>query len=178
MTQARSAAPNLFYVTPAAAPSAKRCDSAGDASYVGAANPCAQPQRGLQRQRCASTSSQIFAVANSGSNDTVTLYVNGQTLPLATMQSGVVNPQALVFDGAGDLFVANQPGSVTVYAPPYNQSPAAIATGVNHPQALAIDARGNLFVANGNGSNTVTVYSPPYGGTRRLTISARTSTIP
>ena len=106
---------------------------------------------------------QLLAVANSGAS-TVSLYVNGQPLPLAVVQSAVTSPQALVFDGAGDLFVANQPGTVTIYAPPYNQSAVTIANGINHPQSLAVDAHGDLFVANGNGSNTVTVYSPPYGG--------------
>ncbi|HYL27226.1 MAG TPA: hypothetical protein VEW74_05280, partial [Candidatus Nitrosotalea sp.] len=113
---------------------------------------------------------QLLAVANSGAS-TVSLYVNGQPLPLAVVQSAVTSPQALVFDNAGDLFVANQPGTVTIYAPPYNQSAATIANGINHPQSLAVDAHGDLFVANGNGSNTVTIYSPPYGGAPAATIA-------
>ncbi len=102
----------------------------------------------------------------------MTLYVAGQTTPLATIQNGVTNPQTLVFDSAGDLFVANQTGTVSEYVPPYNQGPAAVAGGLNHPQALAVDARGNLFVANGNGSNTVNVYAPPYTGGPAATIAS------
>jgi hypothetical protein len=113
---------------------------------------------------------QLLAVANSGANS-VALYVNGQTLPVAVVQNSVTSPQALVFDPAGDLFVANQPGSVTIYVPPYSQSAVTIAGGINHPQSLAVDAHGDLFVANGNGSNTVTVYSPPYSGLPAATIA-------
>jgi hypothetical protein len=170
VTQASTIVPNLFYVTAAVSPSGSSAILRATANYFGPTNPCAQ-----STAVCAGTARvdvrQILAVANSSAN-TVTLYVNGQSTPLATIQNGITNPQALVFDAAGDLFVANQPGSVTEYAPPYNQSPLSIANGINHPQALAIDARGNLFVANGNGSNTVTVYSPPYRGSPSAVISS------
>ncbi len=170
VTQAQSAAPNLFYVTPNGTASSNAAFLRATAAYVGAGNPCAQPSA-----VCSGTVRvdvrQILGVANSNSND-IGLYVNGQTLPLAVVQSGVANPQALIFDVAGDLFVANQPGSVTEYAPPYNSVAATVANGVNRPQALAIDLRGNLFVANGSASNTVTMYSQPYGGKPAATISA------
>ena len=140
------------------------------ATYAGPTNPCAQ-----SGAVCAGTVRvdvrQLLAVANSGANS-VTLYTSGQSFPLTTIQNGVTDPQALVFDAAGDLFVANLPGSVTEYVPPYNQAPIAIANGVNHPQSLAVDVHGNLFVANGSGSNTVTVYSPPYSGAPSATISS------
>ncbi len=135
------------------------------------ANPCALPHA-----VCSGTVRvdvrQLLGVANSNVN-TVTLYVNGQTTPLATIANGVTNPQALIFDAAGNLFVADLPGSITEYAPPYNQVPTTIGSGVNHPQALALDSRGDLFVANGNGSNTVTMYSPPYVGGPSQVITAR-----
>jgi hypothetical protein len=169
VTPVAAMGPNAFYVTPAAAPSGSAATLRASQSAFGPANPCAQPGA-----VCSGTTridvKQILAVANSGSSS-VTLYVNGEYTPLATIQNGVTTPQALIFDAAGDLFVANQPGSVAVFTPPYNQSPIAIAAGVNHPQALVIDARGDLFVANGNGSNTATVYSPPYGGPPATTIS-------
>lgn len=162
--------PNVFYVTPASAPSGSAATLRVNQSSFGAVNPCAQ-----SGAVCTATTrvdvKQLLAVANSGSNS-VALYVNASLVPVATMQNGVASPQALVFDGNGDLFVANQPGSVAVYPAPYNQTPTAITAGVNHPQALAIDARGDLFVANGNGSNTVTIYSPPYGGPPTLTIGS------
>jgi hypothetical protein len=170
VTPAAIIAPNFFYVTAAASPSGSSAILRTSANNLGPSSPCAQ-----SAAVCSGTVRvdvrQILAVANSAANS-VTLYVNGQSTPLATIQNGVTNPQTLVFDTAGDLFVANQPGSVTVYAPPYNQPPLAIANGINHPQALAIDPRGNLFVANRNGSNTVTLYSPPYGGAPSATISS------
>jgi hypothetical protein len=171
VAQAPTTAPNLFYVTPSGVPNGSSALLRATVNYAGPGNPCAQASA-----VCTGTSRvdvrQILAVANSGAN-TVTLYVTGQPNPLLTIQSGVVSPQALVFDAFGDLFVANQAGSVTEYVPPYTQSPISITSGINHPQALALDAHGDLFVANGNGSNTVTVYAPPYAGTPAATIASK-----
>jgi len=162
VNQASATAPNLFYVTVPPVANAAAGFLRATASYQSVPNPCLQ-----SGATCNGTVRvdvrQLLAVANSGGSS-VALYANGQNLPLATIQSGITSPQAVVFDAAGDLFVANQPGSVSEYAPPYSQPPTAIANGINHPQALAVDSRGNLFVANGNGSNSVTVYSAPFGG--------------
>jgi hypothetical protein len=161
---------NLFYVTPVGASNGGSAILRATSNNTGPGSPCA-----LSSAVCSGTAHvdvrQILAVANSGSNS-VGLFVNGQTAPLATIQNGVTSPLAIVFDAAGDLFVANQTGSVSEYVPPYNQSPITIAGGITHPQALAVDQRGNLFVANGSGSNTVTLYSPPYGGGPAATISS------
>jgi hypothetical protein len=169
VTQGTTHAPNLFYVAAPASPSASSAMLRATVTYPGPSNPCVQAGAG-----CSGTARvdvrQILGVANSNVNS-VTLYVNGQSAPLATIQNAVSDPQALIFDSAGDLFVANQPGSVSEYAPPYTQLTSTIANGVNRPQALALDGRGNLFVANGSGSNTVTVYSPPYGGAPSQVIS-------
>jgi hypothetical protein len=170
IVQPTASAPNAFSVAPSGASSTGNATLHVSAAFSGqGSNPCAQPGA-----LCSGTASvdvrQLLAVANSSANS-VTIYAGGQNAPLVTIQSGVTDPQALVFDAAGDLFVASQPGSVTEYAAPYNGLPATIAVGVNHPQALALDNRGNLFVANGNGSNTVTEYSPPYAGAPTATIS-------
>ncbi len=170
VTQTGALAPNEFYVSGPASVNASSSILRASVVYQGAGNPCLQ-----SRAECSGTARvdvrQLLGVANSNIN-TVTLYAYGQTTPLATISSGVSIPQALIFDAAGDLFVADQPGSITEYAPPYNQAPNTISNGVNHPQALALDSRGDLFVANGNGSNTVTMYSPPYLGGPSQVITA------
>jgi hypothetical protein len=163
--------PNVFTVayTGAANPIATATVRVGVTPSGSGTNPCVQ-----LGAVCSDTvtldSKQLLAVANSSANS-VTLYVGTQNLPVGTISSGLMNPQALVFDANGDLFIASEPNSVIQYAPPYTGLPTTIAVGVNHPQALALDARGDLFVANGNGSNTVTEYVAPYTGGPSATIS-------
>ena len=170
VSQTPGAAANLFNVTFGATASASSAFLRANVNYAGPLNPCAQPSA-VCSGSVRIDDRQLIGIANASAND-VTMFVNGQSTPLLTIASGVASPQALAFDVSGNLFVADQPASVTEYAPPYVTAPATIANGVNHPQALAVDARGNLFVANGSGSNTVTVYSPPYNGPPQTTISA------
>ncbi|MBV8155048.1 MAG: hypothetical protein JOY98_11540 [Candidatus Eremiobacteraeota bacterium] len=163
--------PNLFTVSYVGA-----ANAIGNATLRVGANPSGPgPNPCMQIGAvCSDTvtvdSKQLLAVANSSAN-TITLYVGTQNVPVATLSSGLMNPQALVFDANGDLFIASEPNSVIEYAPPYTGVPTTIAVGVNHPQALALDPRGDLFVANGNGSNTVTEYVAPYTGGPSATIS-------
>ncbi|MBV8374390.1 MAG: hypothetical protein JO302_02675 [Candidatus Eremiobacteraeota bacterium] len=171
VTQPLAAQANLFTVSysgPAAATASGSLRLTANVTGPGV-NICVQAT-GDCSNTVAIDVKQLLAVANSSANS-VTLYANPQSPPVATIQNGLVDPQALVFDAAGDLFVASQPSSVSEYAPPYTGLPNTIAVGVNHPQALALDLRGNLFVANGNGSNTVTEYVAPYTGGPSATIT-------
>ncbi|MBV8489755.1 MAG: hypothetical protein JO199_04420 [Candidatus Eremiobacteraeota bacterium] len=65
-----------------------------------------------------------------------------------TITIGVHQPQALAFDGARNLYVANgsAPGSVTVYASGATTPSRTISTGGELPAALAFDVSGNLFI--------------------------------
>ena len=104
ITQPASTTPNLFYVSSNGAGNTNSALLRATAAYLGPGNACSQPSAA-----CSGTVRvdvrQLLGVANSNANN-VTLYVNGQSLPLATVLNGVSNPQALIFDSAGDLFVA------------------------------------------------------------------------
>ncbi len=169
VSQSPGAAPNLFNITFGTPATTASALLRATVNYAGPLNPCAQAAA-VCNGNMRIDDRQLIGIANAGGND-VALYVNGQNAPLLTIGSGIAAPQAVAFDASGDLFVANQPASVTEYGPPYASPPTEIVNGVNRPQALAVDARGNLFVANGSGSNTVTVYSPPYNGPPATTIS-------
>jgi sugar lactone lactonase YvrE len=88
-------------------------------------------------------------VANHGFNNysyplppgSVTMYPPGTSVPARTIAQGVHQPDALAFDDAGNVYVANYgdesfAGSVTIYGTA-QQPISTIRTGVSHPSALA-----------------------------------------
>ncbi len=81
---------------------------------------------------------------------------------LRTIEHGVSCPNALAFDPAGDVFVANRgcrssDDSVTVYRRGTGALLHTITDGISGPVALAFDALGTLYVAN-NAASNVAVY--------------------
>jgi DNA-binding beta-propeller fold protein YncE len=88
--------------------------------------------------------------ALQGGQSDITIYGPGATQPLRTLVIGKTRPFTLAFDGAGNLFVANQnvPGSVMVYAPGTRSVSRTIRDGIDQPQRLLLDPSGNLYVAN------------------------------
>ena len=83
----------------------------------------------------------------------VTVYAPGSTKVLRTITKGVLGPDALAFDGLGNLYVANADvregaGTVTVYGRDSTKLLRTITKGMRSPTALAFDAAGNLYVAN------------------------------
>jgi len=69
----------------------------------------------------------------------------------STIASNLQNPAALAFNGAGNLFVSETPGTlngqILEIAP--GQSPTVYASGLNQPFGLAFDNSGDLFVTDG-----------------------------
>ena len=101
-------------------------------------------------------SDSVTALTESYNNASATSFVIGPT-PNSTI-TGLLGPQALAFDSAGNLFVANQNNTVVEFAPGAT-TPSATLTGLIFPFALAFDASGNLYVANFYG-NTVSKFTP------------------
>jgi DNA-binding beta-propeller fold protein YncE len=73
--------------------------------------------------------------------------------------SGVSDPWGLYVDKNGNLYVANQTNTVTVYPPGSVYPSATYSQGLCHPLFPIVDRQGDLFVANGRscGSGPATV---------------------
>ena len=74
----------------------------------------------------------------------------------STFASGL-NPGALAFDSAGNLFVVGGGPAIYKFSPEGVQSTFAI--GLSSPRALAVDGAGNVFVAN-LGTNSILKFTP------------------
>ena len=85
---------------------------------------------------------------------------------------GIHNPEALLFDRSGRLFVANcpscyyssppRPDSVSVYPPRGYAPDRVIKAGVESPVGLAVDSNGLLYVANSPNSLKATGWVSVY----------------
>jgi len=84
--------------------------------------------------------------------------------PIGMITSGVSDPWGLYVDKNGNLYVANQTNTVTVY-PAGSVNPSAVySQDLCHPLFPMVDRQGDLFVANGrscgSGPATVVEYLP------------------
>jgi hypothetical protein len=95
-------------------------------------------------------SSQNIYIGNLGSGpsfkSSVTVYQAGTASLTATITNGVANQNELVFD-SGNLYVVNDKGDVTEYAPSTFELIRTLVTG-DLPVAITFDSRGNAYVAN------------------------------
>jgi hypothetical protein len=73
------------------------------------------------------------------SQSTVSIYTLTNDQLVGTIHAGVSDPLAMVFDSAGNLFVANAGYStISVYAAPHTAVIRKITAGIEEPKALAI----------------------------------------
>lgn len=100
----------------------------------------------------ASTQAEYLYIASHGTNQVLIYPAEGGT---ATSFVNTSAPSGLVFDGAGNLYVANDSANL-IYK--YSSTGTLLTTlsgnGLSTPQGLAIDASGNLYAAN-IGNNTI-----------------------
>jgi sugar lactone lactonase YvrE len=97
-------------------------------------------------------------VATYSDNSAITEFAPGSTVPTAIL-SGLSGPDALAFDSAGNLYVANTGTSTISKFTPGSTTPSATLTGLNYPVALVFDPAGNLYVANYR-DNSISKFAP------------------
>jgi hypothetical protein len=107
--------------------------------------------------------------------------------PIAHITSGIVAPQDVAVDAAGNVFVANCPqcagggaaGSITEYTPKNNYAApiATITNGLNLPNRVQVDAADDVFVKNCNSCenplvNYVTVHAAGHYSATPVTVTS------
>ena len=85
-------------------------------------------------------------------------FAPGATTAGATL-TGLVFPNALVFDSSGNLYVTNQSGTTVSKFAPGATTASATLSGLDGPNAMVFDSNGNLYVANYY-NNTVSKFAP------------------
>lgn len=79
---------------------------------------------------------------------------------LRRISHGVSSPVGVSLDSGGSLYVANETGTVAIYAPGATSPALTLSQGLEQPVDVATDAAGNVYVANRGSSPGIVVYGP------------------
>jgi hypothetical protein len=101
-------------------------------------------------------------VYSIGLQNTIYVYPPGAIKPSYEITQGLNDPENLIADSSGNLYVANEPssgcGNVTVYNVGSGALEYTITGGICVPGAMALDQAGNLYVGNAS-QPSVTEYA-------------------
>ena len=63
-------------------------------------------------------------------------------------------------DDTGAVYVANESGSVAIYAPGSTSPRLTLTLGLQSPQGVSVDAAGNVYVCNRGNNPSIVIYAP------------------
>jgi hypothetical protein len=166
--QPTTTSPNQFSLVPPATFGSGTATFAVSATYSGqATDGCAQSGAVCGPVNVTVDMVRALVVANcsacegtSGPNN-VEIYADGGSAPLLTLSgSSVGEPQNVLADAGGDLFVANQAtNTVTMFAAPAFTKTTTIDFGGG---LMAIAPNGTLYLGDTTNGDNMAAYAPPY----------------
>jgi hypothetical protein len=166
--QPTTVSPNQFSLVPPTTFGSGTATFAVSATYTGqATDGCAQSGAVCGPMNVVVDMVRALVVANCGPCDgtsgpnNVEIYADGGSAPLLTLSgSSIGEPQNVVADVSGDLFVANQAtNTVTMFAAPSYTKTTAINFGGG---LMAIAPNGTLYLGDTTNGDNMAAYAPPY----------------
>ncbi|HLY03100.1 MAG TPA: hypothetical protein VKR56_11485 [Candidatus Cybelea sp.] len=89
---------------------------------------------------------------------------------VGTITNGVSSPGGVAVDKNGQVYVANETGTVTIYSAGKSTPNLTLSEDLEFPQSVAVDASGNVYVCS-RGSSPAIVVFPPGEATPSKTIT-------
>ena len=102
---------------------------------------------------CGTGNIKVSANGNTASGP---IFNYDTTYQLTTFATGLKNPQYLIIDGAGDLYVTNF-GDGTISKISSTGVVSTFTSGLNGPTGIAIDVNSNIYVATNNNMNVSSI---------------------
>ncbi|MGA2760134.1 MAG: hypothetical protein ABSF08_07460 [Candidatus Cybelea sp.] len=100
-------------------------------------------------------------VTGNGSNNVVIYDLVQSGFPeLGTITNGVSSPAGVTVDASGQVYVANESGTVTIYPPGKTSPRLTLSDDLSQPQSVAVDANGNVYVCDRGNSPAIVVFPP------------------
>ncbi|HTA39912.1 MAG TPA: hypothetical protein VK760_12590 [Candidatus Acidoferrales bacterium] len=112
-------------------------------------------------------SGTLYIIENSYSHDRyrdrLVEYAPGATKPARTIVKDQWQPIAMLFNGAGDLYVLDRTSKLREFKPGATQAYEVVTDGLDDPTSMTIDPNGTVYVANAvakkHSWGSVTVYA-------------------
>jgi len=109
--------------------------------------------------RRARTADPWLYVTGNGSNNVVIYDLIASGLPqIGTITNGVSSPAGVTVDASGQVYVANESGTVTIYPPGKTSPSLTLSNDLSQPQSVAVDANGNVYVCDRGNSPAIVVF--------------------
>jgi hypothetical protein len=118
--------------------------------------------REFPRKLATDLSNNVYALGYQKSIYGIYVYPPEATKPSFVITQGLDEPQNIITDSSGNLYVANSGptscGNVSVYSTSTGALEYIISDGVCEPDGMVVDSNGNLYVGN-TGAATVAKYA-------------------
>jgi hypothetical protein len=111
--------------------------------------------------------------SNYYNNNHTIQYLSGGTTHVYGTIVGGNGPNALVFDGSGNLYAADWFNNAVYKFAPGGGTPTVFVSGISEPNGLALDSAGVMYVSSYNGGGIYKV--PSSGGSASLWVSGFSS---
>jgi hypothetical protein len=106
------------------------------------------------------TDAWLYVTGNS--NNEVAVYdLSKSGFPLVgTITDGISSPGGVAVDKNGQVYVANETGTVTIYPSGEKTPSLTLSSGLESPQSVTVDAYGNVYVCNRGTYPDIVVFPP------------------
>jgi hypothetical protein len=107
------------------------------------------------------TSDPWLYVTGNGSNNVVIYDLVEPGFPeVGAITNGVSSPAGVTVDASGQVYVANESGTVTIYPPGKTSPSLTLSEDLSQPQSVAVDANGKVYVCDRGNSPAIVVFPP------------------
>ena len=102
----------------------------------------------------------LYVTGNA--NNSVVIYDLAQSgFPVVgTITDAVSSPGGVAVDRNGQVYVANETGTVTIYPPGKTTPSLTLSEDLEFPQSVAVDASANVYVCNRGSSPAIVIFPP------------------
>jgi hypothetical protein len=136
----------------------------------GTGSTSAVPSGAMTQSRAHQMSGLLFATKSSdpwlyvsgNANNTVAIYdlSKSGSPEVGTITDGVSSPGGVAVDKAGQVYVSNETGTVTIYPAGKTSPSLTLSDDLSQPESVTVDSNENVYVCERGNSPAIVVFPP------------------